>query len=60
MTDAIREFLQLRQVADHVIEGGMDGLVEAWERAAKWLGETDEPDEFELLIDGLVRIGRWN
>lgn len=33
--DPIRRFLRARGVADHVVEGGLEGLVTAWERVAE-------------------------
>lgn len=33
--DAVRELLKERKAAEHVVRGGMEGLVDSWERTVK-------------------------
>jgi len=33
--DPVREFLKQRGAAEHIVQGGLDGLVEAWENVVE-------------------------
>ncbi|HEU4830294.1 MAG TPA: hypothetical protein VFT04_13965 [Gemmatimonadales bacterium] len=43
--DAVRDYLQLRGAAAHVVAGGLEGLLEAWDRL---VGEVDRGYRFTL------------
>jgi hypothetical protein len=44
--DPIRRFLRARGVADHVVEGGLDGLVTSWEQVAAHIEQG-----YDLTLD---------
>jgi hypothetical protein len=35
MQDPVREFLRERSSAEHVVEGGLEGLIESWEKTVR-------------------------
>jgi hypothetical protein len=51
--DAVQAFLRARGCAQHVVDGGVEHLVEAWERTARSTarGATDDEDEFKNDLD---------
>ena len=62
--DPIREFLEARGCPEHIVEGGLDGLLEQWENAVDDVEETyplglddylDDMDGREL-IEGAVEV----
>jgi hypothetical protein len=58
--DQIRSFLQARGVADHVVDGGLEGLIGAWEQAATEIesGYAATLDEYLNDLDGRQLIER--
>jgi hypothetical protein len=62
--DPVREFLESRGCPEHIVEGGLDGLLEQWENAVDDVEETyplglddylDDMDGREL-IEGAVEV----
>ena len=62
--DPVREFLEARGCPEHVVEGGLDGLLEQWENAVDDVAETyplglddylDDMDGREL-IEGALEV----
>ncbi|MBK7875950.1 MAG: hypothetical protein IPJ77_09390 [Planctomycetes bacterium] len=51
--DAVRAFLRERGAAEHVVAGGIEGLVAAWERTASAVavGYEDDLDEYRNDLD---------
>ncbi|MBI5364048.1 MAG: hypothetical protein HZA53_12765 [Planctomycetes bacterium] len=51
--DVVRDFLRARGCAEHVIEGGLEGLVAAWERTALEVerGYRGDRDEYRNDLD---------
>jgi hypothetical protein len=51
--DAVRERLTARGAAPHVVEGGLEGLVAAWDRTTKAAarGATDDLDAWRNDVD---------
>src|SRR6516165_9992933 len=62
--DAVREFLESRGCPEHVVEGGLDGLIEQWENAIEDveqiypLGLDDYLDDMDgrELIEGAMEV----
>jgi len=54
MADVVRDYLQSRNYAEHVIRGGLDGLVRNWEYVAESVaaGETQYRDDYLNDMDG--------
>jgi hypothetical protein len=62
--DPVREFLEARGCPEHIVEGGLDGLLEQWENAVDDVEETyplglddylDDMDGREL-IEGAMEV----
>ena len=62
--DPVREFLEARGAPEHIVEGGLDGLLEQWENAVDDVEETyplglddylDDMDGREL-IEGAMEV----
>ncbi|MFN0122769.1 MAG: hypothetical protein ACKV2V_19900 [Blastocatellia bacterium] len=53
--DPVRALLQERGAAKHVIEGGLEGLVDNWERIVEAVGEGYNPGLDDYLNDMDVR-----
>lgn len=50
-TDAVREFLQSRKTAAHLVKAGLPGLVERWERITEDIAQGYELSLEDLLAD---------
>jgi len=46
MNDPVRDYLRERGCADYVIEGGLEGLVESWEKTVRQVEE-----DYSLTLD---------
>ena len=50
--DPVRQFLQDRAAAPHLVEGGLEGLIEAWQKAVQGLAH-DAPLQWEQFLNDL-------
>jgi hypothetical protein len=62
--DAVRDFLEAQEAPEHIVEGGLEGLVEQWENAVEDveqiypLGLDDYLDDMDgrQLIEGALTV----
>jgi hypothetical protein len=54
MNDVVREYLRSKDYADHVIRGGLEGLVRMWEHTVESVatGVAQDRDEYLNDMDG--------
>ena len=54
MSDIVRDYLRSRRYTDHVIRGGLEGLVRMWEHvvASVASGESQDRDDYLNDMDG--------
>lgn len=54
MSDVVREYLRRQDYADHVVRGGLEGVVCRWERFVESVasGEPQEIDDYLNEMDG--------
>jgi hypothetical protein len=69
VTDPVRRYLTERRVARHVVEGGLDYLVERWTRVAtwteagaewyweEWVNELDGREILQGVLDDVPEAG---
>ena len=54
MKDPVRDYLRERGCGEHVVEGGLEGLVESWEETVRqvWEGYSLTLDDYLNDLDG--------
>jgi hypothetical protein len=68
---AVREYLRRREVGPHVLEGGLEYLVESWDRTAsqvagretwmweEWVNDLDGREIIECVLEGVPEAASY-